>query len=304
MDFKLLILGTGSATPMLTRSASAQLVKFEQEYFLIDCGENTQFQLLKYKAKTHKIKHIFISHLHGDHYFGLIALLSSMNLAQRIESLTIYGPKGLKDILLAQFKTSDTRLGFALNFVLVNTQIHQTIAQIGAVTIKSIPLKHRILCSGFLFEYKKETVKFKKKSNMEGLSTSQIDFLKNHSKDSELTQEQKNLVEQYIDGFQLKTKSFAYCSDTAYFEEIIPFIKNVDLLYHEATFIQDNLERATKTNHSTAIQAATIALNASVNHLVIGHFSARYKSSEQHLIEAKTIFENTILADEGLEILF
>lgn len=304
MDFKLLILGTGSATPMLSRSASAQLVKFDQEYFLIDCGENTQFQLLKYKAKTHKIKHIFISHLHGDHYFGLIALLSSMNLAQRIESLTIYGPKGLKEILIAQFKASDTRLGYVLNFVLINTQLHQTIIKIGAVTIKSIPLKHRILCSGFLFEYERKTVKFKKNSNIESLSIAQIDFLKNFTSNSEITLEQENLIKQYVEGFQINRKKYAYCSDTAYFEEIIPIIKDVDLLYHEATFTQDNLERAVKTNHSTAQQAAAIAFKATVNQLVIGHFSARYKTSEQHLIEAKAIFKNTTLADEGLEIFF
>jgi ribonuclease Z len=293
----LTILGTGSATPILLRNPSAQVLSNEYESYLIDCGEGTQNQLIKYKIKTNKIKHIFISHLHGDHFFGLIGLLSSFNLAHRTEPLTIFGPKGLDDIITIQLKYSGTFLHFKLTFTAINTTIDEVIVENEIIKITTIPLIHRIPCCGFLFEKKPKNRNIIKGKINEHFSIEEIKQLK----------EGKNVLHEDLSikySVETHTKAhssakYAYCSDTAFNEQIIPQIEKVDLLYHEATFKEDLIGRAAVTFHSTAMQAAKIAKSANVNKLLIGHFSSRYIDLDENLAEAKSIFTNTEIAIEG-----
>ena len=252
MGFQLTILGSNSAIPSFERHPTAQLLQHLDQRFLIDCGEGTQTQLSKYGIKTHRISKIFISHLHGDHYFGLIGLLSTLHLQGRTAPLTLFAPAELREIIAIQLSASQTKLRFDLNFVAVNPTRNAVLVDEKELTISSIVLNHRIPCTGFLF---------KEKANTE--------------------------------------KSYAYCSDTIYDTSLIPIIANVDLLYHEATFMEDLIHRAKETFHTTTKEAATLALNANVGKLIIGHFSSRYKELAPLLAEAKSVFENTFLAIEG-----
>lgn len=299
MNFELLILGTGSATPVLEHNPSAYLLAFENEYFLIDCGEGTQFRLLEHKIRTHRIRNIFISHLHGDHYFGLIGLLSSWNLNQRKEDLTIYGPKELAEILTIQFKYSHTFLHFKINFVATDTKVAEVILDSSALSVETIPLIHRIDCCGFLFRTKQP----KRKLLIDKLPENfPIPYLKKLKEGLDVEDPLTGKVyknEEYTTT-GAASKSFAYCSDTAYNEAIIPQLQYVDAIFHEATFLESELKRAQQTNHSTASQAAAIASQANAGQLIIGHYSSRYKTLDTHLAEAKAVFENTHLALEGL----
>lgn len=299
MNFELLILGTGSATPVLEHNPSAYLLTIENEHFLIDCGEGTQFRLLEHKVRTYRIRHIFISHLHGDHYFGLIGLLSSWNLNQRKDDLTIYGPKELAEILTTQFKYSHTFLHFKINFVATDTTAANIILDASAFTVETIPLIHRIDCCGFLFRTKESKRKLLVEKLPENFPIPYIKKLKEgYDVEDPLTgRVYKN--EDYTTA-GTASKSFAYCSDTAYNEAIIPQLQQVSTIFHEATFLESELKRAIQTNHSTARQAATIALKSNARQLIIGHYSSRYKSLETHLSEAKEVFENTHLAQEGV----
>lgn len=299
MNFELLILGTGSATPVLEHNPSAYLLTFENEYFLIDCGEGTQFRLLEHKIRTHRIRNIFISHLHGDHYFGLIGLLSSWNLNQRKEDLTIFGPKELAEILTIQFKHSHTFLHFKVNFVATETNVASVILDAPALTVETIPLIHRIDCCGFLFRTKEAKRKILIDKLPENFPIPYLKKLKDGlDVEDPLTGKIYENAEYTTPG--LASKSFAYCSDTAYNEAIIPQLQNVGTIFHEATFIESELKRAQQTNHSTASQAATIALKSNAGQLIIGHYSSRYKTLDNHLSEAKAVFENTQLALEGI----
>jgi ribonuclease Z len=298
MNFELLILGTGSATPVLERNPSAYLLTFENEHFLIDCGEGTQFRLLAYKVRTHRIRHIFISHLHGDHYFGLIGLVSSWNLNQRKEDLTIYGPKELAEILTIQFKHSHTFLHFKINFVSTDTALANVILDTPSLTVETIPLIHRIDCCGFLFRTKQSKRKLLADKLPENFPIPYLKKLKEgFDVEDPLTGKVYKNEDYTIAG--IAPKSFAYCSDTAYNEAIIPQLQHVNTIFHEATFLESELKRAQQTNHSTASQAATIALKSKAKQLIIGHYSSRYKTLDGHLAEAKAIFENTQLANEG-----
>ncbi len=296
--FQLTILGAGSATPTLLRNPSAQILSTNSDNFLIDCGEGTQIQLLKQKVKINKIRHIFISHLHGDHYFGLIGLISSLNLSKRTEPLTIYGPKGLDQIIGIQLKYAATALNFKLTFRTLNTEIVETLFENENIIISTIPLIHRIPCCGFLFIQKPTQPNIIKEKLTSELTIEDIKKLKSGLDVFDFEGKIKYHSKDYTSGWHLG-KKYAYCSDTAYFEKIIETIKGVDLLYHEATFLENLLERANSTYHSTAKQAATIAKKAEVKQLIIGHFSSRYPDLNQNLLEAKAVFENTQLANEG-----
>lgn len=299
MKFELLILGTGSATPVLEHNPSAYLLTFENEHFLIDCGEGTQFRLLEHKVRTYRIRHIFISHLHGDHYFGLIGLLSSWNLNQRKDDLTIYGPKELAEILTTQFKYSHTFLHFKITFVATDTAAASLILDTPSLTVETIPLIHRIDCCGFLFKTKESKRKLLAEKLPENFPIPYIKKLKDgYDVEDPLTGKVFKAEDYTTAG--VAPKSFAYCSDTAYNEAIIPQLQNVCTIFHEATFLESELKRAIQTNHSTASQAATIAQKSNANQLIIGHYSSRYKTLDTHLSEAKAIFENTQLANEGL----
>jgi ribonuclease Z len=298
MNFDFLVLGTGSATPVINRHPSAFLLSIENESFLIDCGEGTQYRLLEQKVKSSRIRHIFISHLHGDHYFGLIGLLSSWSMNQRKEELTIFAPRGLNEILTSQFKHSETRLHFKINFVETDTENAYNILETNLVTVETIPLHHRIPCCGFLFRSKASKRKIVAEKLFENFPIPYLKMLKDgldiYDELSGITYKNEDYT---IAG--CVSKSFAYCSDTAYNELKISQLYNIDAIYHEATFTDSELKRAEQTNHSTARQAAMIAKQSNAQHLIIGHYSSRYKTLETHLLEAKTVFENTILAEEG-----
>ncbi|OFX58305.1 MAG: ribonuclease Z [Bacteroidetes bacterium GWA2_30_7] len=301
MSFKVTVLGSSSAIPTSSRFTSAQIVNISERFFLIDCGEATQIQLRKFKIKFSKINHILISHLHPDHYLGIFGLMSSFALMGRKNPLHIYCFKELKELIDSQFKYYYGSLGYRVEYHFLNQDVSEEIYNDNILTIKTIPLKHRIPTSGFLITEKPKELNIKKDIisyyNLCIKDIIQIkrgfDFIKENGeiiKNSELTEP------------PISPKSFAYCSDTLYNESIIEIIKNVDLLYHEATFLLSEKDRAIETYHSTAFDAATIAKKANAKKLLIGHFSARYRTSDELLKEACAVFENTIAAEDGLVI--
>lgn len=300
--FELLILGSSSASPTSERNPSAQLLNIAERFFLIDCGEATQIQLRKFKAKFQSIDHIFISHLHGDHFFGLPGLLSSMHLLGRKQDINIYCPKELKDIIDLINKFSDTRFNYKVNWIFTNDDGLNLIFEDDKVEVFSFPLKHRIFCTGFLFREKPLLKKIDKyKLEKYNISTADIMLLK---KGKDVINKEGRLIKNELITFDSrKPRSYGYCSDTIFHEELTNYINNVDLLYHESTFLNDKKERAEITFHSTAEQAAKIATIANVKQLLLGHFSARYGNLEQFIQEAKPIFDNCVLATDGKRIL-
>ncbi len=299
--FELLVLGTSSASPTSNRNPSAQLLNICERYFLIDCGEATQIQLRKYKAKFQSIDHILISHLHGDHFFGLPGLLSSMHLLGRKQQLHIYGPKGLKQLIEQINSVSETTLNYPILWHETTDSGLNLLYEDEKLSVHSFPLKHRIYCTGFLFREKPLPRKIDRyKLEKFGVSTADIGVLRlgkdvmNQSGDLVLNSE-VTLDPDF-------PRSYAYCSDTIYYPDTVDYIKNADVLYHESTFLDDNIERAKKTFHSTAKQAATIAKLSNVKQLLMGHFSARYHQLDAFMEEAKPIFENCLLAIEGKKI--
>jgi ribonuclease Z len=298
MIFTVTILGSNSAIPALRRNPTAQLVNHNERFFLLDCAEGTQLQLRKNKLKVQRINHIFISHLHGDHFFGLIGLISTMHLLGRNKDLHIYGPPQLEEILQLQLDASETELIYPLIFHPIQAEKREVIYEDEKLKVSTIPLKHRIPTCGFLFQEKQGKRKLKKekikKLNIAPEQFLQIkdgaDFIDTGGtiiKNIELTNDPDPI------------RSYAYCSDTAYFEDIIPLIKGADLLYHETTFMDDRAQAATDKFHSTTIEAATIAKKAGVKKLIIGHFSNRYDNPEILQNEARTIFPNTETATDG-----
>lgn len=296
---KLTILGCHSATPRVSASPTSQVLEIKNHTFLIDCGEGTQVQLRKYKVKFSKIKTIFISHLHGDHVFGLIGLISTFRLLNRETEINVYGPKGIKELIVTQLKLSESHAGYPIKFHELTSKKSELIFEDKKVEVHTIPLKHRIYTNGFLFKEKLG----ERKLNMSAISkypeieVCDYQNLKN-GKGFKL-QNGEVITNDILTTAPRKPLSYAFCSDTAYSESIIPITKNVDLLYHEATFLNDKIELAKTTGHSTAEQAATIAKMANASRLVIGHYSNRYKSKDAFLTEAKNVFNNTLLAEEG-----
>ncbi len=298
MGIKVTILGSNSATPAHHRHHSAQLVNVEGRYYLVDCGEGTQLQMKRYKIKAQRIDHIFISHLHGDHYLGLVGLLSSMHLMGRKKELHLYAPYGLSEIIRVQLKYSETAFNYEVIFHEVDTESHRVIHEDEQITVKSIPLSHRIPCSGFLIEEKVKNRRIIKELLPEGLPVNKIIQLK---KGQDITNESGEVLYTYQELTKppRKSYSYAYCSDTRYDESIVPLIKGCDMLYHEATFLEEHLDRASTTFHSTAMEAARIAVKAEVGKLLLGHFSVRYKDILPLQEEARTIFKNSHAAIEG-----
>jgi len=298
MKFEVTILGSSSATPVFNRNPTAQLLNCNEKFYLIDCGEGTQQQLIKFGLKAAKIDYIFISHLHGDHYFGLIGLLSSLHLNGRVKPMYIFGPAALQEILTLQFKHSDTHLRYELIYKVVSTEESEVIFVNNDVTVETIILNHRIPCTGFKFTEKKRL----RKLLVEKLETANVPLeyypLLKRGVDLELPNGEvlKN-IDFTTDSAQ--PKSYAYCSDTLMDERYFDTIKNCDTLYHEATFLHEMLDRANETHHTTALQAAQVATIVGAKRLLIGHFSSRYKSLQELLEEAKTVFVETKLAIEG-----
>lgn len=295
---KFTILGTGSATPIVERRPSASILDLGNENILIDCGETTQFQMLKYKAKFSRLKYILISHLHGDHFFGLIGLLNTINNTGRTESLILIGPKGLDEILSVQFKYSQSYLTYDIDYRVTNPEKAETVFENEKISIQTFPLKHRIPCTGFLISEQPAKRKILADKLPSDLPTAFFRMLKD-GKDvkDELTGKTYHYTD-YTEEPEPPQK-IAYCSDTIFDEGLIEYVKDADLLYHESTFTNELETRAKQTYHSTAAEAATIALKANVKQLIIGHFSSRYKTLEVFESEAKAVFQNTFLAEEG-----
>lgn len=298
MPFQLTILGSGSATPTLQRNPTAQILQVESDYYLIDCGEGTQTQILRYKLRPGRLKYIFISHLHGDHYLGLIGLLMSLSLGKRTDDLYLFAPAALAEIITLQLKHSDTRLSYPLHFQAIEPDSHYQLFENEQLSVATIPLQHRVPCSGFLFKEKPRKRKIIKEILPAEMSIEQIKQLKDG--EDVLTENGQLLYanELYTQPAP-PVHTYAYCSDTNYNPSIVPIIRHANLLYHEATFSHSLKDWAAKTFHSTAQQAAEIAHQAQVGQLIIGHFSSRFKDVAPLLQEAQSVFPNTLLAEEG-----
>ena len=298
MSTYLTILGYNSAIPTVKSAPTAQFLEMEERCFLIDCGEGTQVQLRKAKAKFSKINHIFISHLHGDHVFGLPGLISSFRLLGRETPLHVYGPKGIKEMMETIFRITETHQGFEVVFHELSSKKSEKVFEDNRVEVFTIPLDHRIYCNGYLFKEKPK----ERHLNMQEISKyPEIEICDYHNlkrgKDIQLS-----------DGYILKNEnltkpaepsvSYAFCSDTRYLESMIPIIKNVDVLYHESTFLHDLKKMADYTGHTTALEAAKIARKANVKKLILGHFSNRYHDLSVFLNEACEIFPETYLPEQ------
>lgn len=298
MSFKLTILGNNAAIPAHSRHQTAQLLVFQEQHILIDCGESTQLQLKRYNIKPGKIRHILISHLHGDHYFGLIGLLSSMHLHGRKTKLNLYGPPELLNIINLQLKASDTRLIFELNFIPLVPQMHKVIYEHENFTITTFPLDHTIACHGFLFKEKPKKRKIIKENLPDNIRLQDILTIKN----GQNVVDQQGHIIYHFNNYSLpprRSLSYAYCSDTRYNDGVIQYIQSADLLYHESTFANDMADRAAMTFHSTAEEAARIAQKAGVGKLILGHYSTRYKDLSILLEESRALFEESYLSQEG-----
>lgn len=295
---KLTILGTGSATPITERRPSAALLDLGNESILIDCGEGTQFQMLKYKVRFSRLKYVLITHLHGDHFYGLIALINTLNNTGRTESLILIGPQGLDEILSIQLRYSQAFLNYALDFRCTDPVKHEEIFSNEKISIKTFPLRHRIPCTGFLVSEKPAPRKILAEKLPAGFPLPYFKMLKEGlDVTDELTG--KTYPNREYTADPEPPRQLAYCSDTIYDPDIIQHVENADLMYHESTFTSELENRAQITFHSTAAQAADIARRAGVKKLVIGHFSSRYKTLDNFLTESQAIFPYTVLAEEG-----
>jgi len=295
---KLTILGCYAATPRTFTNPTSQVLEIKNRLFLIDCGEGTQVQLRKNKIKFSKINHVFISHLHGDHFFGLIGLISTFTLLGRTTDLYIYGPVGIKEIIMLQLKLTDSWINYKLHFKELSGKSSEVIYEDEKVSVSTIPLKHRIYTNGFLFREQLD----KRKLNVEAIKKFEIEqcYFQNIKNGKDIVLDNGQVVKNAQLTFDpALPKSYAFCSDTAFSEAVIPLVNNVDVLYHEATFLQSEEALAKKTKHSTAIEAATIALKANVKQLILGHYSTRYESISLFKEEAQTVFSKVSLADDG-----
>ena len=299
MSLKLTILGCHSATPRTFAHPTSQFLEINNRAFLIDCGEGTQVQLRKYKIKFSKIDTIFISHLHGDHFFGLIGLISTFGLLNRTKDLHIFGPKGIKEIITLQLKHANSYLQFDLVFHELESKESCLIYEDDKVSVYTIPLAHRVYTNGFLFREKLG----ERKLNIEAVKKMpeiEICDYQNLKNGKDFITENGDIIDNKLLTFNPpRPISYAYCSDTMYKPDIVPIIKGVDLLYHESTFLKDREELTSTTKHSTAEQAGLIAKDALVGKLILGHYSSRYSDIEAFKQEAETVFKNVALAEEG-----
>jgi ribonuclease Z len=294
----LTILGCYAATPRTMTNPTSQLLEMKGRMFLIDCGEGTQVQLRKHKLKFSRINHIFISHLHGDHFYGLIGLISTFALLGRKTDLHVYGPKGIKEVTLLQLKLSNSWTSYNLYFHELESEESVVVFEDEKVRVSTIPLRHRVYTNGYLFEEKSG----ERKLNIEAVENYEIDpsYYRKIKWGGDITLEDGRIIPNEDLTFDpLPAKSYAFCSDTVYNESVLPIINNVDVLYHESTFLEVDVQYCEKTMHCTAIQAASIAKKANAGQLILGHYSTRYGSIEPFKEEARTIFPNTELADDG-----
>lgn len=297
--FDLNILGCGSALPTTRHNASSQVINLRDKLYMIDCGEGTQLQMRKMKIKFSRLNHIFISHLHGDHSLGLPGLVSTLGMLGRMGDLFIYGPAEVGEYVQVIEKLFYQGSPFQMKFQAVDTNNYNLVMEDRSVSVYSLPMKHRVPCCGYLFVEKersphiiREMIDFYK------IPISKIELIKQGA--DFVTEEGEVIPNKILTRPAEPAKRYAYCSDTAFFPKIIPYIEGVDLLYHEATFLEADSARAYETFHSTTKQAASIARDAQVKKLLIGHYSARYIDLLPLEKEARSIFHNTLLANEGM----
>ncbi|MDR3252495.1 MAG: ribonuclease Z [Tannerella sp.] len=297
-DFNVMIMGCGSATPTVRHAPTAQVVDLRDKLYLIDCGEGTQLQMRRYRVRFNRLNNVFISHLHGDHCFGLPGLVSTLGMLGRTGELVIHGPDGTEAFLSPVLSRFCKELPYKISFNTVDTGKHELVMEDRSVSVYSIPLHHRIPTCGYLF---------REKPREPHIIREMIDFYNVPLR--EIAEIKRGMDFITADGVTVPAsrltrpadppRSYAFCSDTAYSPAIIPIIEGVDCLYHEATFLEADLPRARQTFHSTARQAAEIAARAKVGSLILGHYSARYEDLNGFLSEASPIFANTHISDEG-----
>jgi ribonuclease Z len=291
------ILGNNSAVPAFDRHPTSQVVTLDGHHFLVDCGEGTQIQMINYKIRRSRISHIFISHLHGDHYFGLVGLINSFGLLSHQQELHVFAPAPLQQIIEMQLKVADTKLCYPLHFHTISGEA--TLVDNDKFEIKCFPTQHRIECYGFSFHEKKKP----RKLIMESVKENNIPFhFYDNLKMGEdfITTAGELIKNEWLTTDAPKGKTYAFCADTRYNESMIEHIKDADMIYHETTYLDNLRERATERFHSTTKQAATIALKAGAKKLLIGHFSSKYDTLEEFEAEAREVFPNTELAIEGV----
>ncbi|MEW7291966.1 ribonuclease Z [Aquimarina sp. 2304DJ70-9] len=295
---KLTILGCYSATPRTFTNPTSQVLEINNHTFLIDCGEGTQVELRRNKIKFSRIQHIFISHLHGDHFFGLIGLVSTFRMLSRETPLHIHGPKGIKEAITLQLKLSSSWTDYPLHFHELTNKESEVVFEDETVVVRTIPLQHRVYCNGFLFQEKPGD----RKLLMSKVMNFDIDkaYYRSIKKGKDAVLDNGTIIpNNELTDAPRPTKSYAYCSDTRYDEAKIPLIENATVLYHESTFLESHKHLCATTGHSSAIEAATIAEKANVGTLILGHYSTRYDNIEMFREEAKTVFENVEIGDDG-----
>ncbi len=295
---KLTILGCYAATPRTLTNPTSQVLEIKNHMFLIDCGEGTQVQLRKHKIKFSKINHIFISHLHGDHFFGLPGLISTFRLLGRDKEMHVYGPRGIKEAITLLLKLGDSWTNYPLFFHELSSKESEIVYEDDRISVETIPLDHRIYTNGYLFREKLG----ERKLDVNAVSKYKIDkaYFQNIKNGKDVLLENgKKIANDLLSFDPPKPKAYAFCSDTAYKPDIVPLITGVDALYHEATFLETETHLAQKTKHATAKEAALIAKAAKVESLILGHYSTRYKSISFFKEEAQQVFDHVELADDG-----
>ncbi len=298
MTFSVTILGSSSALPTVNRFPSAHVINSHERLFLVDCGEGTQVQLRRFHQRMSSINCVFISHLHGDHVLGLFGLISTFNLLGRKKTLDIYAHPDFEAILRSNVSFFNDYLSYRIEFHPINCNVVETIYEDKHITVSTLPLRHRVPTVGFLFR-EKATLPNIRKEAIARYSLGLADIVRIKNGEDFRTAEGELIPNAELTFHSHTPRSYAYCSDTFYSERLVGLIKGVDLLYHEATFLDKDLGLAKQTGHSTAVQAATVALKADVGQLIIGHFSSRYKNALQHEAEAREIFPNTFAVEDG-----
>lgn len=294
------ILGNNSAIPAFGRHPTAQIITTADDLLMFDCGEGSQIQILNYRIKRSRINHIFISHLHGDHYFGLIGLLNSFALLGRIQPLHVYATPALQEVIALQFRLSSTTLPFQFTFHPIEKA--GMLLDAKSYTVECFPTQHRIECWGFLVREKRQP----RKINIERIAAHNIPtsaFAGLQAGEDFVTDQGDAIKNELLTDENVKAKSYAFCADTIYDETLVPIVKEADLIYHESTYPAAFAEKATERFHSTSKQAATIALKANAGRLLLGHFSAKFEVIDQFATEAREVFQNTEIATEGVTYL-